>query len=128
MSRKIVGTEEKDVSDFDIESESVEEKTLDDAVKTGLSDPFIRIILRLIPAICLVVSICIFITGMMKFGELHKRQAELEEQKEAYEYEIEELQYLIDSPVDYEYIVRVAKEKLGLHLPDEIIYYNDTND
>ena len=128
MSRKIVGTEEKDVSDFEAELEETQEKTLDEAVKTGLSDPFIRIILRLIPAICLVVSICLFITGMMKFGELQKRQSELEKQKDAYEYEIEELQYLIDSPVDYEYIVRVAKEKLGLHLPNEIIYYNDTND
>ena len=35
---------------------------------------------------------------------------------------------LLSSPVDYDYIVRVAREKLGLHLPDEIIYYNDIND
>ena len=56
-------------------------------------------------------------------------------EKEALEYdkdrltvEIEELKYLIDCPVDREYIVRVAREKLGLALPDEIVYYNDYND
>ena len=40
----------------------------------------------------------------------------------------DELEYLIESPIDYDYIVRVAREKLVLHLPDEIVYYNDIND
>lgn len=127
MSRKIADTEEKDVSSFDIDGQE-EPLELGEAVRSGLSTPPVKIILRLIPAILLIVAILVFITGVMKYGELQERKGELEAQKEAYEYEIEELRYLVDSPVDYEYIVRVAREKLGLHLPDEIIYYNDTND
>lgn len=127
MSRKIADTEEKDVSNFDIDGQE-EPLELGEAVRSGLSTPPVKIILRLIPAILLIVAILVFITGVMKYGELQERKGELEAQKEAYEYEIEELRYLVDSPIDYEYIVRVAREKLGLHLPDEIIYYNDTND
>ncbi len=37
------------------------------------------------------------------------------------------LQALINSSENKEYIVRVAKERLGLYFPDEEIYYNDGN-
>lgn len=98
------------------------------SLKSALSTPLVKVILRLIPALLIVTSIGMFVTGIMKFDELQRKKAELEEQIEKIEYEIDELEYLIESPVDYDYIVRVAREKLGLHLPDEIIYYNDIND
>lgn len=69
-----------------------------------------------------------FVTGIMKFDELQSKKQELERQIEDVEYEIEELKYFIDCPIDYDYIVRVAREKLNLRLPDEIVYYNDIND
>ncbi len=37
------------------------------------------------------------------------------------------LQALINSSENKEYIVRVAKDRLGLYFPDEEIYYNDGN-
>lgn len=123
MSRKIADTEEMAVSGSD-----KSEKELGTALKIGLSTPFVKVVLRLIPAILIVVSLGMFVTGVMKYDELQGRKEELEKKVDAYEYEIEELRYLIDSPIDYDYIVRVAREKLNLHLPDEIVYYNDTNE
>ena len=98
------------------------------ALKKAISTPFVKVILRLIPVLLLVTAIGMFVTGIMKFDELQGKKAELEERINDIEYEIDELEYLIESPIDYDYIVRVAREKLGLHLPDEIVYYNDIND
>ena len=111
-----------DVSASDVDGEKSA------SLGSALSTPFVRVILRLIPAIIIVTSICMFVTGIMKFDELERERAELERQIEKIEYEIDELEYLIESPIDYDYIVRVAREKLNLHLPDEIVYYNDIND
>ena len=103
------------------------EKNLERAVKKGLSSPFSRVLLRLLLSVLVIASITVFVTGLMKYDELQREKETLEKEKEALELEIEELQYLLDCPVDYDYIIRVAREKLGLHLPDEIIYYTDQN-
>ncbi len=78
-------------------------------------------------ALILVVSVGMFVTALMRYSELEREKKALEAKVEYYENEIERLNYLIESPVDYDYIVRMAREKLDLHLPDEIIYYNDAN-
>jgi len=44
-----------------------------------------------------------------------------------YEDEIEELKSKLAEPLDDDYVIKMAREKLGYHLPDEIIYYNDLN-
>ncbi|MBE6583404.1 MAG: septum formation initiator family protein [Ruminococcaceae bacterium] len=106
--------------------EDASEKNLEIAIKKGFRTPAIKVTVRLALAVLLVVSIVVFVTGLMKYSELQKEKEALELRLEEYENNIEELEYLLDSPVDYDYIVRMAREKLGLHLPDEIIYYNDT--
>ena len=40
----------------------------------------------------------------------------------------EELQEILNSEDDYEKIVKIAKEQLGLYFPDEEIFYNDRNE
>lgn len=112
-------TKNTDASAFDEPSGSV---------KGALRIPFVKVMLRVIPALLLVASIGMFITGMMKYDELGRKKEELERRVDALEYEIDELEFLLDCPIDYDYIVRVASDKLGLHLPNEIVYYNDVND
>lgn len=112
-------TKNTDASAFDEPSGSV---------KGALKLPFVKVMLRVIPALLLVTSIGMFITGMMKYDELGRKKEELERRVDALEYEIDELEFLLDCPIDYDYIVRVARDKLGLHLPNEIVYYNDVND
>ena len=101
------------------------EKNFESAVKQGLSAPFSKVLLRALIAILLIAAIAMFITGIMKYNEYQREIELLEERYDRLNDEIDYLEYLIDSPVDYDYIVRVAREKLGLHLPDEIVYYND---
>lgn len=39
---------------------------------------------------------------------------------------VDELKYLIEMPRnDRSFIIRIAREKLGLVLPEEIVYYSD---
>lgn len=47
-------------------------------------------------------------------------KAELEEKEEL----VAKLERELAEPVDEDYIIRIAKEKLGLRLPPEIIFYN----
>ena len=92
-----------------------------------MKTPHIKVMARLLLAVLLIVSLTAFVTGLMRYSELKREKEVLEAKVEEYEAEKEELEYLINSPVDYEYIIRVAKEKLNLFLPDEIIYHNDSN-
>ena len=107
--------------------DEISEKNLEIAVKKGVRTPLVKVLLRSTLAILLVVSIGMFVTSLMKYSELQREKEALEQKVEEYENEIERLEYLIDCPVDYDYIVRIAREKLNLYLPDDIIYYNDTN-
>ena len=79
-------------------------------------------------AVFIITFLGMFVTGIMKYNEFQREKAVLEKERDAISDEIDELRFLIDSPMDYDYIVRVAREKLGLYLPDDTIYYNDYND
>lgn len=119
---------------IDVTELDLNEKNLEKSIKKGLSAPYAKVLLRLILVILVVTSIGMFVTGIMKYSELQREAEALEKQKEALSVEVEELQYLLgccnsdDELVRREYVIRMAREKLGLYLPDEIIYYNDTND
>ena len=107
--------------------DEVSEKNLELAVKKGFRTQSVKVSIRLVLAALLIASITVFVTGLMKYSELQREKQALEDKVNEYEAEVEKLEYLIDSPIDYNYIVRIAKEKLNLFLPDEIIYNNDTN-
>ena len=104
------------------------EKNLERAIKKGVKTPHIKVVARLLLVVLLLVSVTAFVTGIMKYNELQREKDALENKVDEYEAEVEELEYLLDCPVDYDYIIRVAKEKLNLLLPDEIIYHNDSNE
>ncbi|MBE6647017.1 MAG: septum formation initiator family protein [Ruminococcaceae bacterium] len=110
-----------------LKNEENGERDLGRAVKKGIKTPHIKVIARLLLATLIIASIATFVTGLMKYSELQREKEALEQKVEEYEAEVEKLEYLIDCPVDYDYIVRIAKEKLNLYLPDEIIYHNDSN-
>lgn len=108
--------------------DEIEGRKLKKAVKTGLKQPYAKVLLRLMLALLLTVAVVLFLTSLLKYGELQREREMLEKERDALTLEVEELRYLIDCPVDYDYIVRVAREKLNLHLPDEMVYYNDYNE
>lgn len=110
------------------DEQPITEKNLEKSIKRGFATPYAKVLLRVALSLLIVSSIGLFATGVMRYSELQREKQVLEQQKEALATEIEELKYLVDHPVDRDYIIRMAREKLGLNLPGEIVYYNDTND
>ena len=99
-----------------------------DEVIDSFARPSHITVFKILLAVLLTSSIVIFSVSFMRYTELKKRKEALEDKVAELEMEIDELQYLIGVPKDdYEYMVRIAREKLGLYYPDETIYYNGTN-
>lgn len=84
--------------------------------------------MRVLLAVLVLTSIGIFANSLMKYNALREETRELEKKLASYEEMKEELQELLNSEEDYEYIVKIAKEQLGLYFPEEEIYYNDKNE
>jgi cell division protein FtsB len=103
-------------------------KNLGRSIKKGIAMPYAKVLLRIALTVLVVSSLALFATGIMRYSELQREKEALEKRVDALSEEIEELKYLVEHPIDKEYIVRMAKEKLGLNLPGEIIFYNDSND
>ncbi len=78
-------------------------------------------------AICLllVVSLITFVSKLVKYNELREREKQLMAEICDRKDQIEELQYWIDAPMDDDYIMKFAREKLDLFRADEIIFTND---
>lgn len=124
-------TEKKEESALDLvadDSLPITAKNIRISVNKGLSKSYSKVMLRVILVTLVVGSLALFAGGVIKYTELQREKESLELKKAELSEEVEELKYLLDHPIDGEYIIRMAREKLGLNLPGEIVYYNDTND
>jgi cell division protein FtsB len=74
----------------------------------------------------LLFAIAFFATYLMKTNQLRQETEHIKAEITEREEHAAELRYLIDSPVDDAYIIRVAREKLGLVFPDEEVFYDGT--
>ena len=77
-------------------------------------------------AIILFSVFCIFniIRTQFKINDSNSQIDDKREQLEQAEQNVEELERELDEVFGKDYVVRIAKEKLGLRLPQEIIFYN----
>lgn len=73
---------------------------------------------------------CIFtvVRLQIEYNELKQESAKLEDTNAQLEELIAKLKNDLASPVDEDYIIKTAKDKLNLRLPEEIIFYNDMSD
>lgn len=100
-----------------------------ESISAAIKRPVVSTTVKLLLIGLLIASVIIFITGYIKYTELKNDKEALQAQIKEKEEDIEEAEYLLDIPLtDKDYIIRIAKEKLGLFLPDEIVYYSDLND
>lgn len=90
---------------------------------TSQTNLFVRI------AMVVIIAVCIFtiVRLQIQFNELNETRKQLTEQVRTYSDFIEQKSEELEEEFDEDYIIRIAREKLGFHLPDEIIYYNDLN-
>ena len=84
---------------------------------------FVKVAVIIVILVCLITILKL----QIQFNRLNEEKKVLTSQVEEYREDIEELKAEMERPFDDEYVIRVAREKLGYHLPDEIIYYNDLN-
>ena len=73
----------------------------------------------------LVFAVAFFIWSVMRYNEIQENKAEREEYIAKLSDDIDRLKYLVEAPLDDAYKIRVAREKLGMCFPDEIIYHTN---
>ena len=84
-------------------------------------------------SIVICVSVCVLfvsafvalVSNIIKYNEIERQKEELEQQIHDCKEDIEELEYWIKAPMDDEYIMKFAREKLELYRADEIVFTND---
>ena len=81
--------------------------------------------LKIFVILLFVFSLVFFIWSAMKYNKLLETKADKERYISELRENIDELEYLIDMPLDDEYKIRVAREKLGMCFPEEMIFYTD---
>ena len=82
-------------------------------------------------AIC--VSVCVLfvsafvtlVSNIMKYNEIQDQKDQLSENINDCKEDIEELEYWLKAPMDDEYIMKFAREKLELYRSDEVVFTND---
>ena len=59
----------------------------------------------------------------------YNKQKEIKDEKELYKEqlddEVAQLRYLVNAPLDDAFKIRIAREKLGMCFPDEIVFHTD---
>lgn len=85
------------------------------------------VLIRVFLAFLFVFAVAFFLWSMMKYNKIIEDKNKNTEYIRNLTNEIEELQYLVDAPLDDAYKIRIAREKLGMCFPDEIVFYTEVN-
>ena len=83
-----------------------------------------NIFVKLAAVFFVAASIFSSVNLLMRYNEYRDKIEELEIKKKMYTENIERIKYELDLEFDDEYVIRIAKEKLGLCMPGESVYYN----
>ena len=87
----------------------------------------LSLVMRVFLTVMIVVSLAVFINSVMRYNELLQEKEELEQSKTVLVEEKEELQELLNSENDENYVVRMARKFWGLFFPDEEVFFNNHN-
>lgn len=77
-----------------------------------------------------VIAICVIsiISLKIRINDLDEKKKELLSEKDSVSVRIDELKYEIARPLDDDYIIKLARERLGYHLPGEKVYIFDRDE
>ena len=73
-------------------------------------------------SLLMVVALINFVSMLVEYNEIQAKKEQLLEEINDAKDNIEELEYWIEAPMDDEYIMKFAREKLDLYRADEIIF------
>jgi len=82
-------------------------------------------IIKVFLMLLLLFAVAFFLWSIMKYNEIVEEKEEKEDYIIRLNDDIDRLEYLVDAPLDDAYKIRVAREKLGMCFPDEIIYHTE---
>jgi len=68
------------------------------------------------------------ITLQLENNSMKEQAAALDNRIQEYQIYIEDLQTTLNAPMDEEYVADIAREKLGLRHPQEVVFYSDDSD
>ena len=85
----------------------------------------VNMIVRIFLGFLLVFAIVYFLWSLMQYNDAMKTKEEKQAYVESLRDEIQRLEYMVDAPLDDEFKIRIAREKLGMCFPDEIIFYGE---
>ena len=83
------------------------------------------LVIRIFLAVLFLFAILFFMRSLMKYNKSMETKKEKEAYIEQLDDEVAQLRYLLDAPLDDEYKIRIAREKLGMCFPDEIVFHTD---
>ena len=87
--------------------------------------PLPVVVIRVFLVLLLAFAISFFLWSVMKYNEIMEEKHEKEEQVAVLNERIDQLQYLVEAPLDDYFKIRIAREKLGLAFPDDTVYYGE---
>ena len=82
-----------------------------------------NIFLILIVLVLFASVLYMLVTTRIELNELLEKKEEMEIALEDYSDKVDELEYQLEKEIDDDYIIKIARARLGLHLPDEKIFY-----
>ena len=94
--------------------------------KKGLSHGKIRsIVIAVSVTLLFIVALINFVSMLVEYNEMQAKKEMLLEEISDTKDNIEELEYWIDAPMDDDYIMKFAREKLELYRADEVVFAGD---
>jgi len=89
-------------------------------LKSIFRNMFVRVCMLALLAAFIVMFVSLHLKQNDLILKAEKLQAQIDETKET----INELQAEIDRPFDNDYVAEIARERLGLRFPQEIVFYS----
>ena len=81
--------------------------------------------LRCFLLLVLVISVGVFASRMLEYTQLIDQKNQLQNQKDEYQAQIDKMNHYSKGTIDYDDIIRIAREKFNLVFPDDTVIYSD---
>ncbi|MBE6592374.1 MAG: hypothetical protein E7642_00085 [Ruminococcaceae bacterium] len=83
------------------------------------------VVIRAFLVFLLIFAFVYFLWSIMQYNEAMEKKVEKQEYVNKLKDDIQRLEYLVEAPLDDDFKIRIAREKLGMCFPDEIIFYGE---
>ena len=80
-------------------------------------------VVKIFLALLLLFSVAFFLWSIMRYNEIEEEKTYKKDYIVELNDNIDRLEYLVGAPLDDAYKIRIAREKLGMCFPDEIIFH-----